>query len=121
MARPSVALDPHEKVASAIKTYPRRLPWAAWEGAIAALVCEELFNPVRVKADHDLIADDERRRAPAVVLLHQFENRRLVGAYVFLRKLNSSTLEKRLNGITGRSAGLRKEYHLFRFAHDSSI
>ena len=88
---------------------------------MAALAREELFNPVRVKADHDLIADDERRRAPAVIGSHQFKNRCLVGAYVLLCELNSSTLEERLNGITGRSAGLREEYHLFRFAHDCSF
>ena len=118
MARPSVALDPHERVARAIKMYPRRLPWdGVWESDDAALVWEELLNAIRVKADHDLIADDERRRAPAVIRSHQFEHRRLVGAYVFLRELNSSTLEERLNGITGRSAGLREEYHLFWFAH----
>ncbi len=122
MARPSVALDPHESVARAIKRYPRRLPWADFGSrAVAALLCEELFNAVRVKADHDLIADDQRRRAPAVVCTHQFEYGRLVGAYVFFRELNSSTLEERLNGVTGRSAGLREEYHLSHFAHHSSI
>jgi hypothetical protein len=90
-------------------------------GASAALVCEELFNSVRVKADQNLVADDYRRRTPAIVFPDQFENRRLVGAYVLLYKLNSSILEERLCGIAGRSAGLREEYHFFRFAHDSSI
>ncbi len=120
MARPSVAVDPHEKVASAIRMYPRRLLRVAWDGS-AALVCEEFFNPVRVKADHDLIADDERRRALALIRPHQFKNGGLVGADVFLRELNSSTLEERPNGVTGRSAGLGEEYHFFRFAHDCSI
>ena len=103
-----------------MKIYPRRLPWCGLlEGASAALVCEEFFNPIRVKTDHDLIADDERRSAPAVVRPYQFEDRCLVGADILLRELDSSTLEERLNGITRRSAGLREEYHFSGFAHDS--
>jgi hypothetical protein len=58
IARPNTAVEAHENVASAMKMYPRRLPWVGdWGRAVAALLTEEFFDTIRVKADQDLVSD----------------------------------------------------------------
>src|SRR4029077_17369773 len=92
IALPKVAAAPQQKGAEAIKKKPRpgclcsrvRLGCCP----VAGLLCKHLVQTFRIKADHDLFANDNGGCGTAVVGADQFKNRLLVRTYVFQLKLD---------------------------------
>jgi hypothetical protein len=75
---------------------------------------EQLVESFGVKADHDFLADHQRRRGAAVVGADQLKDVSLAGRYVALFELDTSILEVSLNRPARRSARLRENDDLLR-------
>jgi len=78
------------------------------------LLGEQLVQAFGVKADHDFLADHERRRGAAVVCADQLKDVSLAGGDVALFELDTSILEVSLNRPARRSARLREDDDLLR-------
>lgn len=99
IALPAVAAAPQQNVAAAMKKYPRqgcesRRLLRGLVSSSVALVGKQLVQPVRIKSDHDLVANDYGGSGTAFVGSNQFEDGLLVRAHVlyfkrdpFLRKV----------------------------------
>jgi len=98
MALPTVAAAPQQNVAAAMKKYPRQgcdnWPLRGLICSSVALVGKQLVQPVRIKSDHDAVANHNGRGGTTVVGANQLENGLLVSTDVlyfkrdpFLRKV----------------------------------
>ncbi len=116
-ALPKVAEAPQQSVAIVINKYPRHgclaTPGGATTAAFAKLWRKHLVQPVRIKTDHDLLTDNNGWGGAAVVLPDQFKDRRLVHAYVFHFKLNTSRREVGLGHVARRSPRLAEDHYFF--------
>ena len=83
------------------------------------LVCYQLLEPVGVEADHDLIADDDRGRGAALILLHHLAHGAKVTTHVAQLELNASLREEGFRPIAGWSTGLAEQQDAFCGHHTS--
>src|SRR5260221_4981795 len=93
MAWPTVAAPTKQKVPQEIKKHPRHGCLSSGVGlgcsSVAGLLCKHLVQAFRIKADHDLFANDNGGCGTAVVGADQFKDRLLVRTHVFQFKLDA--------------------------------
>jgi len=109
MALPTVAAAPQQKVAAAIKKYPRQgcdnWPLRGLICSSVALVGKQLVQPVRIKSNHDLLANHNGGCGTALVGADQLKNRLLICADIFYFKRDPFLRKVGLGPGTWRSAG----------------
>ena len=77
---------------------------------------KKLFESLRIEANHHLFADHDCRGRTAVVLRHQFADRRIIRRDIPQFKIDSPLREEGLSNAAGRSAWLT-EYDYFWLLH----
>ena len=77
------------------------------------LLGDQLFQPLRVEADHDLFANDDGRGGAALISPHQLTHRAGVATHVAQLVRNASLREEGLRPIARRSTGLAIEQDAF--------
>jgi hypothetical protein len=104
-ALPRLADIPQHSAAAAIYRYPRMGCDLDVDSGIG-LLGQHFFQPLRIEADHDLLANHNGRGGVALVGSYQLTNRTGITTHVAQFKYNASLREEGLRPVAGRSTGL---------------
>ena len=84
------------------------------ESECSGLDSQHLVEPFGVETDHDLVIHHDRRGRPALVLAHQFADKRAIAGDVLVLKRDASLREVCLGPGARRSTRLAEDDHVFR-------